>query len=54
MVNSETINNLIDNFQKDTLERQHAIAAIVNKLEAKVNALSKTSEPTSKEILIKS
>jgi hypothetical protein len=32
MVKIEVVNNLIDSFQKDVLERYQSISAIVNKL----------------------
>jgi cell division septum initiation protein DivIVA len=56
MVNSDTINHLIDTFQKDMMEKQQLLTSMVNHLESKISSLAKGTESqhNKKELLGKS
>jgi predicted extracellular nuclease len=56
MVNSDTINHLIDTFQKDMMEKQQLLTSMVNHLESKISSLAKgtESQQNKKELLGKS
>lgn len=54
MVKVEIVNNLIDSFQKDVLEKYQALASQTSKLEIKMAQLAKNQDSTFKDTVTKS
>ena len=48
MVNSQTINNLVDTIHKENHEKYQNLSEIINKIEMKINQLSKDRERNEK------